>query len=89
MNTARRRNGGKDLHDAMWAAGMTQRELARATKKADPTGMGISIQLIAFLATRRSWGRETTSLRSAALIEQALGAEPWTLFEEVKADAVD
>jgi hypothetical protein len=81
--TARRIDGGAPLRDAMERRSLGLAELAGLTAEFDPTGVGISFQLVAFLATRRRWARETTSLRAAALIEDALGYGRGDLFEQV------
>ena len=81
--TVRRRNGGKDLHDALYYADLSHNGLAKRTQGVDPEGKGVSPQLIGFLLSRREWGRDTTTHRTAQLIEQALGVEPWALFEPV------
>lgn len=44
-------------------------------------GRGVSFQLIAFLRTDKPYGRESTSDRTAKLIEQALEVPPGTFFE--------
>jgi hypothetical protein len=75
----RRRDGGQPLRDAMAAAGLGLQDVAAATRELD--GEGISFQLVAFLATTRPWARETTSHRTAMLIEKALGVPQGTLFE--------
>jgi hypothetical protein len=82
-DTARRIDGGAPLRDAMERRSLGLDQLAALTAAADPTGHGISFQLVAFLATRRRWARETTSLRAAALIEDALEYPRGSLFEQV------
>ena len=81
--TARRIDHGEPLRKAMFTQGTGLKALALRTRQADPEGRGISFQLAGFLATRQAWARETTSTRTAELIEAALGADPGTLFEKV------
>lgn len=82
--TARRRDDGQPLRDAMKAAGMNLQALATATKVADPAGAGVSYQLIGFLATAKKYGRSTTTPETAELIERALGVTKGSLFEEIE-----
>lgn len=81
VSTVRRRNDGADLRDAMYYAGTGLKALADRTRLLDPEGKGVSFQLVAFLATGKPWGRDTTSPRSASLIEAALDVKPGSLFE--------
>ena len=81
--TARRIDGGAPLREAKERRSVGLADLAGLTAELDPTGVGISFQLVACLATRSRWARETTSLRAAALIEDALGCTRGTLFEQV------
>lgn len=83
---ARRRDGGQPLREAMKTARLTYHRLAAETRRVaaeQDKGSGISMQMIAFLATAASYARETTSARSAELIEDALGVKRSTLFEYV------
>jgi hypothetical protein len=81
--TARRIDGGAPLRDAMERRSLGLDQLAALTAAADPTGRGISMQLVWFLSTRRPRARGTTSLRTAALIEDALEYPRGSLFEQV------
>ncbi len=63
----------------MAAAGLGLQGVAALTRELD--GEGISYQLVGFLATSRDYGRDTTSERSARLIEMALGVPSGSLFE--------
>ena len=78
--TASRRDGGKQLREAMKAAGHNRISLAARTKEVDTDGIGVTQQLIAFLSTDKDWGRETTSVRTAILIAAALGKPEGDLF---------
>lgn len=80
--TARRRDEGEPLRKAMYDHGTGLKALALRTQEVDPEGKGVSWQLCGFLATRQPWARDTTSLRTAELIEKALGAKPGALFEK-------
>jgi len=64
----------------MTEGGWKLQTLAARTRELDSEGRGVSYQLVAFLATDRFWGRETTSQRSADLIEAALGYPEGSLF---------
>lgn len=79
--TARRIDGGQPLREAMDAAGVGLERLSELTRATDPSGAGVSFQLIAFLATEKRWARETTTPRTAELIEDALSAARGSLFE--------
>ena len=86
--TARRKNGGQALRDAMRDQEIGLIELARRTRVADPASKGVSHQLIGFLtqdpaASRHA--RETTSPETAGLIEDALGVPRGALFDLVEA----
>ena len=87
MTTARRRDGGKPLHDALYYAGVSHAELARRTKEID--GKGVSTQLIGFLASNKSWARTTTTPHTAYLIETALDQASGALFEVDEPDGDD
>jgi hypothetical protein len=82
--TARRKDDGQPLRAAMKAAGMNLQKLATATKIADMTGIGVSYQLIGFLATAKKYGRSTTTPETALLIERALGCAEGALFDRVE-----
>jgi ribosomal protein L11 len=78
--TARRIDGGQPLRDAMSDTGTSLKGLMRKTKAADAEGAGVSWQLLAFLATEKSYARETTTVRTAELIEDALSVPRGSLF---------
>lgn len=82
--TARRVGQGRALRAAMAAKddgkGWTIQQVADATTGVDPHGKGVSWQLVSFLTTTKRHARETTSLRTAALIEDALDAPSGSLF---------
>lgn len=81
--TARRIERGEPLREAMFQNSVGLKALALRTQAADPDGRGISFQLVGFLATRQPWARETTTPRTAHLIEQALQVPEGTLFEVI------
>jgi len=81
--TARRIDDGEPLREAMFQRSVGLKALALRTKAADPVGKGISWQLVSFLATRHSWARDTTTLRTAHLIETALEVPEGSLFETI------
>jgi hypothetical protein len=81
--SSRLRDGGQPLRDAMHASGLGLEKIAAATKEIDPRREGVSFQLVAFLATEREWGRQTTTPISAALISRVLGHAEDDLFERV------
>jgi hypothetical protein len=86
--TARRINDGQALKDAMAAAGVGMQALADRTKAKDPDGKGVSLALVGFLTQdkdRSRHARETCSVESAALIEDALGVPRGSLFDRVEA----
>ena len=81
-STARRLDGGQPLRDAMKAAKLNYQGLANKTKRiVSDGGKGVSVQLIAFLATDKGYARETTTERTAELIEDALSVPRGSLFE--------
>lgn len=86
--TARRIGGGGPLRDAIAASEIGLQGVARRTKALDPDGKGVSYQLIGFLtqdpASSRH-ARQTCSVPSAGLIEDALGAPRGTLFAVTEA----
>ena len=75
----RRREGGQPLRDVMKARKLGLEQVAALTKEID--GQGVSFQLVAFMATRKAYARESLSERSAMLIEKALDVPPGTFFE--------
>jgi len=86
--TARRKDGGQALRQAMADEGIGLQTLAQRTKVADPAGKGVSLALIGFLtqdAEASRHARETTSPETADLIEKALGKQPGALFDKVEA----
>ena len=82
--TCRRRHDGQAIRDAMSAKGWTLIALAGRTAELDPSGLGVSYQLIGFLTADGTSARETTSPRSADLIAQALDVPRGTLFEDAQ-----
>jgi hypothetical protein len=90
--TARRNAGGAALKAAMAAAndgqGIGLQQLRRRTILADPAGKGVSVALLGFLtqdAAASRHARETTSVATARLIEDALAVKHGALFTEVEA----
>jgi hypothetical protein len=85
--TARKRDGGAPLRQAMKDAGMGLQALADRTRAVDPDGKGVSYQLLGFLTQDPPGrhGRDTCWPASADLIETALGARPGSLFDRVEA----
>jgi len=79
--TARRIEGGQPLRDAMAASELSLKGLARATRAVDEDSRGVSWQLLAFLSTSAGYARETTTVRTAELIEDALSVPRGSLFE--------
>ena len=80
--TARRIGGGVPLRQAMNQAGLGLQALAaRINETAKPP---LSFQLIGFLATNGASARETTTPRTADLIEDALSVPRGSLFERVE-----
>ena len=67
------------MREALDASGLTLQGLSARTRANG--GMGISFQLIAFLASDRNWARETTSPQTGAMIEEALSVPRGSLFE--------
>jgi len=81
MRSARvRLDGGKPIREVLKSSRITLQEVERRSKDIDPRGKGVSFQLVAFLASEESWGRDTTSPRSAQLIAAALGVPEDRLF---------
>jgi hypothetical protein len=85
--TAQRKDGGGPLRAAMAGQEIGLQALAARTRLADPTGKGVSFQLIGFLkqAPEERHARETCEPRSARLIEDALGVPRGSLFDLVEA----
>jgi hypothetical protein len=68
----------------MTRAGVGYQGLANWTQRVDEDGKGVSVQLIAFLATEKDYARETTRERTADLIEDALSVPRGLLFERTE-----
>jgi hypothetical protein len=80
--TARRINGGLPLRRAMTDQKIGLQALAaKINQAADPP---VSFQLIGFLSTSGGSARETTTPRTADLIEDALSVPRGTLFERLE-----
>lgn len=80
--TAQRVDDGKALRRAMKEAGLGLQALAaKINETADPP---ISYQLIGFLASGGVSARQTTTPRTADLIEDGLSVPRGTLFERVE-----
>jgi hypothetical protein len=79
--TASRLDGGKPLREAMKAQGYNRITLSARTQEVDELFVGVSQQLIAFLATDRKWGRDTCTVQTAVLIAKALGKREADLFD--------
>lgn len=80
-DTARRRNGGQELRNALARTGRSYQDLAAAIRERDPEGRGVSFQLVGFLASKTGNARETASPETARKIEDALGADRGSLFD--------
>lgn len=86
--TAQRKQGGEPLRAALREQGIGLQELARRTKLADPDSKGVSYQLLGFLTQDRAasrHARDTCSVPTAMLIEDALGKPRGSLFTEIEA----
>jgi hypothetical protein len=88
--TARRKQEGGPLRDAITASGLGLQGIAARTrdKDVDPAGKGVSFQLIGFLTQDPSvtrHARTTTSPETTGLIEKALGVPSGSLFEVIEA----
>lgn len=75
-----RRVSGTAIRDAMDRRDIGLKELAARTREQDPSGRGVSWQLISFLASSAWWSRDTTTLATAQLIAEALGEPLEHLF---------
>ncbi|MCF3101493.1 XRE family transcriptional regulator [Streptomyces roseoverticillatus] len=80
MTNLLRKGDGQPLRDAMKAAGVSGPELARATRRVDPAGRGVSPAIIGRMAGRGRSAREQCRLRTAWLIADALGQPLQRLF---------
>lgn len=78
----RRIDNGYPLSLAMAKKGLSIPALAALTRDADPTGKGVSYQLVGRLVSRGRSARDTTSRRSAELIAAALGVPLSSVFTE-------
>lgn len=76
-----RKGAGQPLRDAMEVAGLSGPALAEATKKADPTGKGVSSSAIGNLAGQGKTSQEECRLRTAYLIAAAIPSPFQDLFE--------
>ena len=86
--TARRRDDGQALRDAMKAEEVGLEALSARTRLASTDGKGVSVALLGFLtqpAGKSRHARETTSPETADLIETALGRPAGSLFDRVEA----
>ena len=86
--TAQRNQGGEPLRAAMRTERIGLQELARRTKLADPGNKGVSYQLLGFLTQDKAasrHARDTCSVPTAMLIEDALGAARGSLFTAIEA----
>ena len=92
--TAQRKDGGKVLRAVMAAEGgdgIGLQELARRTRLADPANKGVSYQLLGFLTQPAQadggsrHARETCSVPTAYLIEDALSKPRGSLFDVIEA----
>ncbi|MDH6111947.1 hypothetical protein P3T36_006870 [Kitasatospora sp. MAP12-15] len=76
----RRRNNGAELRKAMKEAGLKIPSLTEATRRADPTGAGISQAMVGFVVGQGKTAREECSEHVAKLISTALGKPLTDLF---------
>lgn len=86
-----RKDHGTPIRTAMERRGLTGAKLAKATKKADATGRGISLATVSKVTGRGETAVEHCRLRTAWLIATALNAPLQDLFDmpSVSTDTVE
>ncbi|MFJ6578430.1 helix-turn-helix transcriptional regulator [Streptomyces sp. NPDC091368] len=91
MTNLLRKNHGTPIRAAMERHGLTGEKLAKATKKADAMGRGISLATVSKLAGRGETAVDTCRLRTAWLIATALSEPLQDLFDmpSVSTDTVE
>lgn len=75
MPKVRRKADGKPLRDAMERAGLSGPELAKATKRVDPTGKGVSPATVGRITGQGRTAREKCEWTTAWLVGEALHKE--------------
>ena len=82
MPKLHRKADGKPLRDAMARAGFSIPELAKATRRVDPAGKGVSRATVGHLAGQGKTARESCELRTAWFIAEALHMESPTARQD-------
>lgn len=80
MPKLHRKADGQPLRDAMARAGLSIPELAKATRKVDPDGKGVSAATVGRLAGQGKTARTTCELKTAWFIAAALQTQLSDLF---------
>lgn len=75
MPKVRRKADGKPLRDAMERAGLSGPELAKATKRVDPTGKGVSPATVGRITGKGKTARQRCELETAWFVAVALHRE--------------
>ncbi|UJV43847.1 XRE family transcriptional regulator [Streptomyces sp. AMCC400023] len=75
MPKLHRKDDGKPLRAAMARAGLSIPELAKATRRVDPDGKGVSPATVGRLAGQGKTARSTCELKTAWFVASALHKE--------------
>ncbi|MFG2780763.1 XRE family transcriptional regulator [Streptomyces prunicolor] len=75
MPKLHRKDDGKPLRDAMTRAGLSIPQLAKATRRVDPDGKGISPATVGHLVGQGKSARGACELRTAWFVASALHKE--------------
>lgn len=91
MTNLLRKDHGTPIRTAMERRGLTGEKLAKATKKVDVKGRGISLATVSKITGRGGTSVDTCRLRTAWLIATALRAPLQDLFDmpSVSTDTVE
>jgi hypothetical protein len=75
MPKLHRKDDGQPLRDAMARAGLSIPELAKATRKVDPDGKGVSAATVGRLAGQGKTARDRCEMETAWFVAEALHKE--------------
>lgn len=83
MPKLHRKDDGRPLRDAMARAGLSIPQLAKATRRVDPAGRGVSRATVGHLAGQGKTARSTCELKTAWFIAEALHKETPTPLQDL------
>lgn len=89
MPKLHRKDDGRPIRDAMARAGLSIPQLAKATRRVDPAGKGVSAATVGRLAGQGKTAREHCELRTAWIIAAALHQEVVTPLQDLFAMPTD